>query len=68
MISEVRCELGCEMDKESITYYTSQAGSLPPPNNADSTPNALAALRDEDVPSLDGNDDRSDDEIHVYDA
>ena len=46
----------------------SQAGNVPPPNSADSTPNARAALRDEDVPSLVGNDDRSDDEIHVYDA
>lgn len=43
-------------------------GNVPPPNSADSTPNPRAALRDEDVPSLVGNDDRSDDEIHVYDA
>ena len=52
-----------------IIYKVKQATyNVPPPNSADSTPNPRAALRDEDVPSLVGNDDRSDDEIHVYDA
>ena len=59
------------MDKESTSSYhinIKSTGNVPPPKSADSAPNARAALRDEDVPSLVGNDDRSDDEIHVYDA